>query len=157
MVRFEVYGIPAPQGSHKGFVGKSGNVIVTDSNAGVRPWREAVLHAAIRYIQETGHQMILEPVSLEVTFFMPRPKSKPKTIDVLPATMPDLDKLMRAIGDSLTDAGIWKDDGQVCDSWARKRYAITPDLKFYDERKHRATPGARINVQILDNHGEEQL
>jgi crossover junction endodeoxyribonuclease RusA len=36
--------------------------------------------------------------------------------------MPDLDKLVRCICDALTDAGVWKDDAQVCVLVAAKRY-----------------------------------
>jgi len=37
--------------------------------------------------------------------------------------MPDLDKLVRAVCDGLTDAGIWDDDSQVIRLIARKDYA----------------------------------
>jgi len=41
---------------------------------------------------------------------------------------PDLDKLERAIGDALTDAGVWVDDGQVVNSHTQKWYAETPGV-----------------------------
>jgi crossover junction endodeoxyribonuclease RusA len=63
---------------------------------------------------------------------MPRPKDhygtgrnsgtvKPSA-PINPASMPDLDKLVRCICDALTDAGVWKDDAQVCVLVAAKRY-----------------------------------
>jgi Holliday junction resolvase RusA-like endonuclease len=41
--------------------------------------------------------------------------------------MPDLDKLVRAILDSLTGV-VWRDDAQVVDIVARKVYAETPGV-----------------------------
>jgi Holliday junction resolvase RusA-like endonuclease len=51
--------------------------------------------------------------------------------------MPDLDKLIRAVGDSLTDAGIIRDDSRIITITARKLYA--------DDRG----PGAVIRVNTL--------
>lgn len=41
-----VFGTPAPQGSHKAFV-RGNRAIVTNDSAKTRPWRQAVLHAAL--------------------------------------------------------------------------------------------------------------
>ena len=42
--------------------------------------------------------------------------------------MPDIDKLIRAILDGLTDAQVWHDDGQVVWLQAAKRYIGTTGL-----------------------------
>ena len=63
------------------------------------------------------------PVSLEVWFLMPRPQ-KPRH-DVWHVTTPDLDKLVRAIGDTLTGPVIY-DDGQIVHTDSHKMYAPTP-------------------------------
>jgi Holliday junction resolvase RusA-like endonuclease len=63
------------------------------------------------------------PIGIRIIFTLDRPKNhfgtgknaslvKPSSPD-FPATMPDIDKLMRAILDGLTDARVWDDDGQV--------------------------------------------
>lgn len=64
------------------------------------------------------------PVALRVTLRMPLLKAHPapETIDPATGAYPwiwhhvakDADKMMRAIGDALTDANVWADDGQCC-------------------------------------------
>jgi crossover junction endodeoxyribonuclease RusA len=62
------------------------------------------------------------PVIVRLRFVMPRPKSAPKTRRIWPAKRPDIDKLARSCLDSITDAGLWKDDGQVVELHAAKDY-----------------------------------
>jgi Holliday junction resolvase RusA-like endonuclease len=52
-------------------------------------------------------------------FFMPRGKTVKREMPTVP---PDLDKLIRAINDSATDAGIIEDDSQVIEIVAYKFY-----------------------------------
>jgi Holliday junction resolvase RusA-like endonuclease len=52
-------------------------------------------------------------------FFMPRPRTVKRELPTVP---PDLDKLIRAINDSATDAGIFDDDSQVVEVVAYKVY-----------------------------------
>jgi Holliday junction resolvase RusA-like endonuclease len=66
---------------------------------------------------------------------MPRPKTVQDR--ALPSVMPDLDKLIRAVADSLTDAGIYADDSRIVRINAAKVYA--------DDRG----PGALIRVNTL--------
>lgn len=61
------------------------------------------------------------PLQLEVTFVLPRPKTAPKR-RTQPEVKPDLDKLLRALGDALTLTGAWIDDGQVTRIAASKIY-----------------------------------
>jgi Holliday junction resolvase RusA-like endonuclease len=58
-------------------------------------------------------------ISLTAIFFMPRPKS---VVRPLPSVKPDLDKLIRAIGDAATKAGVIQDDSQICEIVAHKVY-----------------------------------
>ena len=55
----------------------------------------------------------------------------------LPHVKPDLDKLIRAMNDSLTDARVWGDDGQVTTISARKIYGPTPgaQVSVYREKE----------------------
>jgi len=52
-------------------------------------------------------------------FFMPRGKTVKRELPTVP---PDLDKLIRAINDSATDAGVIEDDSQVVEILAYKFY-----------------------------------
>jgi Holliday junction resolvase RusA-like endonuclease len=74
-------------------------------------------------------------VLLHVTFTFARPRSHYRAgksahllkpgVPARPAGPPDLSKLVRAVEDALTDAGVWKDDAQVTDTSSRKTYAGT--------------------------------
>lgn len=106
-------GVPVPQGS-KTVAQGGGKAWLRDSNGSrLRPWRAVVAaYADIGYTFDG-------PVFIAATFFMPRPQ-RPRFLH--PAVKPDLDKLMRAIGDGLTDGGLLHDDARVTRWDARKRY-----------------------------------
>lgn len=55
---------------------------------------------------------------------MERPKSVRQKDRALPIVAPDLDKLVRAVGDGVGQSGyIWGDDSQIVEIVARKFYA----------------------------------
>lgn len=92
--------------------------VVTADNAKTKPWRQAIVDAIISH-----HRTMIEgPVALDVVFYLPRPKSAKKSVTA-PAKKPDLDKLVRAVGDALTAAGVWRDDSQIVAINARKEFA----------------------------------
>jgi Holliday junction resolvase RusA-like endonuclease len=62
-----------------------------------------------------------EPVEVSIIFYLPRPKTVQDRI--FPTVTPDIDKLARAVLDSLTDAGIYADDARVIRLTAQKLYA----------------------------------
>ncbi len=64
---------------------------------------------------------------MSVTFVLPRPKSAPKR-RIWPEVKPDLDKLVRALCDALTQCGAWGDDAQLIHLTATKRYVGTSDI-----------------------------
>jgi Holliday junction resolvase RusA-like endonuclease len=121
MLSLTVYGIPIPQGSTKAFMRPGAkHPVVTSDNPKTKPWRQAIVDATRE--QMAGSAPLDAPVRLGVTFYLPRPKSAPKRV-VEPAKLPDLDKLVRAVGDALTAAGVWRDDAQVVGIQARKNFA----------------------------------
>lgn len=63
---------------------------------------------------------LLGPVTLHLTFHMPRPKSVSRRY---PNSAPDLDKLIRGVGDSLQASGVLGNDGQIVTIVAHKIYA----------------------------------
>lgn len=147
-LEFKVHGVPQVQGNHR--VAKRGKFSkVYDANAELPGWRLLVSTMALQTRERWGLGMILGPVALDVQFWLARPKSAPKTRDVRPLTRGggDWDKLARAIGDSLVDAGLMKDDSQIVDAHVTKRYAVTRDLpKVFIDGFHWEQPGARIRV-----------
>lgn len=127
----QVNGMPAPQGS-KRHVG--GGRMIEMSKA-VGPWRQAV-RAEVQHAMQDRFPFA-GPVECRINFSLPRPKghygtgrnagtvkaSSPRW----PATLPDVDKLARAVLDGITEGGAWKDDGQVVSLIATKEYADAGD------------------------------
>lgn len=121
MITFTVLGVPVPQGSMKAFMPKNGRFpVVTSDNLRTRPWKQSVTFEASVAMAAT--KPIADPVTVSVLFYLPRPKTAPRSV-LEPAKKPDIDKLVRAILDALTDAGVWIDDSQVVSVAARKCFA----------------------------------
>lgn len=87
-----------------------------ESSAKVKPWREAV-KSAVLDANSTG---LKGPVSLDITFTLPKPKSAPKRSRTWPDKKPDLSKLVRSTEDSLTEMGVFEDDARVVECYSRK-------------------------------------
>lgn len=116
-----VYGVPIPQGSTKAFMRPGMKFpVVTSDNAKTKPWRQAIVDAAREWLN--GCAPLEGPVTVRVEFYLPRPKTAPKRVEA-PAKKPDLDKLLRAVCDALTSAGVWRDDAQVVSVTASKAFA----------------------------------
>ena len=129
-VSLSVTGDPASQGSHAIMHGR----IVQVNSSKHKAWRKAIVQEAIATLPDDW-QTIDEPCELIVAFYLP----KPKTVDrQLPSVSPDLDKLIRAVGDSLTDSGVVTDDSRIVRISARKLYA------------EGIQPGATILVKTLN-------
>jgi Holliday junction resolvase RusA-like endonuclease len=129
-VSLSVTGDPASQGSHAIMHGR----IVQVNSSKHKAWRKAIVQEAIATLPNDW-QPIDEPCELIVNFYLP----KPKTVDrQLPSVSPDLDKLIRAVGDSLTDSGVVIDDSRIVRISARKLYAKG------------IQPGATIQVKTLN-------
>ena len=126
IVHVDVLGIPAPQGS-KRHVGRG---ILVESSTKVGPWREAVVAAATN--QGAANARLDGPVTLDVSFYLPRPKAhfrangelKP-TAPFVQSNTPDLDKLLRSTLDALVQAAVIADDARVQTIEARKLYATS--------------------------------
>jgi len=124
MITFTVYGIPAPKGSTKAFMPRGArSPVVTNDNPHTRPWAALVKDAARQTMVDNNVVFSLGAVSLRVRFYMPRPKSLPKR-SVEHVKRPDLDKLVRAVKDSLTGV-LWDDDSQVVTLMASKSYVVS--------------------------------
>lgn len=122
----EVRGLPAPQGS-KSYKGRSkaGKPILVESSLALKPWRlqvQSALEDAIRAEAVEALFPLEGPVAVVATFTMRKPKSAPKRRRTFPVTKPDVDKLLRAVLDAGTAAGVWGDDSQVIEETARKAY-----------------------------------
>lgn len=132
IIEFTVPGVPAPQGNKTAYVRGGRAVLVEGRRPEARQhfqsWRNAV---AFNAAQAAAGEILIGPVELDVRFFFPRPKShygQGRNATVVKqfaprvhTGKPDLDKLIRAIGDALTGAAI-KDDSQIAVVRAVKAY-----------------------------------
>ena len=132
---FTVEGRPAPQGSKTAYV-IAGKAVMVESSKFLPEWRSAVMLAANVALNDSMDVTpFTEPVKLVVDFFIERPKESKYVF--YPGGKPDLDHLVRAVGDSLTQAGVLKDDSLIVEIVARKLWTgPTTDTS--------PKPGARV-------------
>jgi Holliday junction resolvase RusA-like endonuclease len=136
-LEFPVYGTPAPQGSKR----HVGNGQMVESSKAVKPWREAVKHAALDARGETPP--LDGAVGVTVIFTIPKPTSAPKRRQTWPAKRPDIDKLLRSTFDALGEAGVWLDDAQVI--------AVSASKAFPGEAFGALdVPGARLHIYRVE-------
>jgi crossover junction endodeoxyribonuclease RusA len=117
MIQTFVPGIPQPQGSKNAYV-RGNRAVLVEANKKLPAWRQIVtekLEAA-----NVSCAPLQGAVDAQIIFFMPRPKSVTR---LLPTVKPDIDKMIRAILDCGTKAGIYNDDSQVIEIVAHKLYA----------------------------------
>lgn len=137
-------GIPQQQGSKRVFNGHS-----TEANKNLAPWRADAIHLLRSEMQRTEMPQLVGPVMVSAWFVYPRPKAHFRTgrhsgelKDSAPLwkpSAPDLDKLMRAVGDALTQAGVVRDDALIANWSATKQWG--PDV------------GVTVRVDSLDQAG----
>jgi crossover junction endodeoxyribonuclease RusA len=132
----DVAGDPMTQGSHIAILprGASKPILVESGDnarrARFRAWRKTITAAAAGEMH--GRAPTDQPVKVRLEFRLPRPRTVTREY---PTAKMDVDKLARAVLDSLTRT-VFVDDGQVVNLMAEKRY--TRD----DEQ-----PGVRIVVR----------
>lgn len=156
-LRITIPGTPITQGSMKAFA-RGGRAVVThDKGPALNHWRSRVTLEARR---AWGRQAALDgPVAVTLLFRLERPaghygtgrnagKLKPSA-PALPHVKPDLDKLIRAILDALTQARVWADDSRVCRLTTEKVYATPGEVAGVDVTVEALTvPSQREHDQI---------
>ena len=124
-IDFFVAGIPKAQPRVKAFVrGGHAGVYTPDS---ADAWKQAVRQQAVANAPES---VMAGPIRMQLEFFLKRPKAhfgkdgypKPK-YPAAHAKKPDLDNLIKAVTDAITDTQrVWLDDSQLYEITARKIY-----------------------------------
>lgn len=106
-----------------------------ESSKRVKPWRELVTRAAIKAGDDAALLgPLAPPYRLDVWFYIQKPRTTRAAFPVAP-TVGDTDKLVRAVGDALTESGLIEDDRFIVTILAEKLWAGV------DEK-----PGAVIRV-----------
>lgn len=148
-----VPGIPAPKGSKTAYARKGAAPVVVEGKtpaqrARLAAWEGGVRRTVHEWLDRNGYDAPPwsrhTPIACEITFYMPEPQ-RPKDPQ-FPVGPPDLDKLERALHDSLVQrtraaiktAGLLEDDAQIVYSPTWKRYPVGNQ-----------GPGARIVVRAI--------
>src|SRR5262245_42670949 len=114
---FTVLGAARPQGSTKTITRPvrlpNGQTVykpvITHSNrASLMQWRQDNRAAVQLHVPQLGHTLVRGPVACVAIFHRTRPLSIPKH-KRYPTTAPDLDKLLRAVGDALEKTVVLND------------------------------------------------
>ena len=126
-IDFFVSGVPKAQPRVKAFVrGGHAGVYTPDS---AESWKQSVRLQATANAPES---LVTAPIRIELDFFLPRPKAHHKrdgsvksNSPIWHCKKPDLDNLIKAVVDAITDTQrVWMDDSQICEITATKTYAI---------------------------------
>jgi Holliday junction resolvase RusA-like endonuclease len=135
-LEFRVIGVAQQMGSKRAFVPRGWTrPVITDSNRNLKSWQTLVAEGASHAIQQlpaSDRTLLTEGVRLTVAFYLPRPKSLPRRVTAH-TKAPDVDKLARSLGDALTRI-VYRDDAQIVDLLALKRYAPPGQSPYVDIR-----------------------
>lgn len=138
-ISFFAQGEPKGQPRPRAFAKKMGAKFVArvyDART-AEGWKSLVAEAARAHLPQSP---ITEPISLLLSFVMPRPKKHYRTgkrsselRDDAPTWhvgTPDSDNLAKAVMDALSQIGMWKDDGQVCRCYIDKAYGTNTGVRI---------------------------
>jgi len=115
---FIVWGAPRPQGSMKALISRSTGKAFVKPSGNYVEWRNALVTQVSDQLAAGVLPRFLDgPVGVSLLFAFKRPQSHPKrrvqTDMGVKYDGPDVDKLIRAVLDGLTVAGMIEDDRQV--------------------------------------------
>lgn len=143
-VTFEVIGDPAAQGSKRSV----GNNVFVETSKKLPAWRDSVATAARNVAVDAaplGFTPLTGPLALTVHFRHPMPKSRKAAVRNAgrgpKVSAPDLDKLVRAVGDALKAGGLIADDALFCEitatkaeviGWTGCEITVSDDLNWFE-------------------------
>jgi len=132
VIEFTVFGIPRPKERARVYRTQTGKVRT------VTPQRTADWEASFagQALYSRPAQPLDGPISLHVTFYLPRPSSRKKA--AWPDRKPDLDNCLKCCLDSL-EGIMWTNDSRIVDIVAAKRYDSPPRVEVrIEEVQHDA-------------------
>ena len=147
--QWRVNGLPKGQPRARAFV-RGGRAAVYDPGT-AEGWKSCIAMAC-RELEGRG---LADPLSVSISFFMPRPKHhfstsgqiRPNAPKLYHAQKPDADNLAKAMLDALTGIRAWMDDDQVAELTVRK---------YWESDKNgpqEYPPGASIRIVALVENG----
>jgi len=123
-ISMTIYGHPVPKARARTVRTKNGKS-VSFTPKKTESWEDSVRAQALQHRPE---QLMDGPLAMEATFYLLRPKSKPKRVKY-PATKPDLDNLIKSVKDAL-EGIIYTNDSRIVDEAVRKRYGDPPRVEI---------------------------
>lgn len=134
LISFFVPGKAITEGSTRYLGVRGGKPIITHDNPELLAWRQKVADVAVLYARQAGWSLPLdEPVIVRVAFTLKQLK-KPQWSEA--ATVPDLDKLQRAIGDALgAEGSVLREDSRIYEWHAVKQYGDKPGVQVTISRR----------------------
>lgn len=161
---FLVHGDPIQQGSMK-CVGRhakgSGANVQPDNRSALTPWRGLVAAGAAQWVDDRADEH--QPIGLQITYSLARPachygtgrnegQIKVGHLHDLPTKFGtrDIDKLERAILDSLQASGVLVNDAQVVEVSHKKRFIHNAPAMGPDHRDVLPMPGVVVRLYPID-------
>lgn len=124
---FTARGVPKPQGSKV----RTKTGVRDAAGQPLESWRDTVTAAALKVVEARGGGPLWPrgaPVVVTLRFFMPptaaAERAHARGLETVPCTRPDWEKISRAVGDAMTVAGVYRDDGQVARAIVDKLWAL---------------------------------
>lgn len=118
---FTVFGSPVAQGRPR--FARAGNFVRAYDPDKSRGWKQEV-RAQVLALLDGQPEIHDGPLSLELHFHLPRPKSLPKKV-LYHTKKPDADNLCKAIKDALRGI-VYRDDSQIVTFMVSKQYGDPP-------------------------------
>lgn len=123
-IKFTVYGYPVPKARARTVRLPNGKM-TSYTPKKTAAWEESIRLQALACRPE---KLLDGPLELNATFYLLRPKSRPKRMKY-PDTKPDLDNLGKSLIDAL-EGLIFTNDSRIVDKVLRKRYGEPPRVEI---------------------------
>lgn len=136
VINIFVEGIPVPQGRPR--FARVGQGVRTYDPPKSKKWKELVGWTVIAH-PDCPSEPMHGPVSLVLSFYLPRPQRMAKDAEEPHIKKPDKSNLEKGIEDALTGI-VWKDDSQIVESHTFKQYVLPERYEGYK-------PGVLIKVE----------
>lgn len=151
-IRFHVDGmVPQPKGSKRLVKTKTGQQLLIEDAQKLKPWMRAIEAEASALAARFG--TLDGPLMVVAEFRFPVPQARRHLGRWWKTSAPDLDKLMRGLGDALTNSKLIHDDARICalnlwkvetDQWA----GVIVTVRTLDKK---APPGVSPSLDNLSS------